>query len=337
MSARQRLYERLPVRSRALVDRARFAAGMLPRVEPRGPGAPGLPPPHDWCLTVSADLELAWAWRYARISEDAKETALHLGRRSRVSMPALLDLFRAADTPVTWATVGHLFLDSCGERHPEIARLPYFEHDLWRFSQGDWFDDDPCTDVHRDPEWYGPDILDAIAAADPRHEIGSHSFSHVDLSDAVCPPDVARDELAACAAAARARGVTLETLVFPGNRHGNFRALADAGYRGYRLHTRDHLRLPRRDEHGMWQIPGGLCWELPPGWTAKAWIAALKRSVDRAADNGTILHLWFHPSCEPVNVEEVFPAVLDYAGAVGKSAWRPTMREIVAWCSHGEG
>ncbi|MDQ3983027.1 MAG: polysaccharide deacetylase family protein, partial [Actinomycetota bacterium] len=261
-------------------------------------------------------------------------------RRTRENMPALLGLFRAADTPVTWATIGHLFLDRCscdnGGPHPEIARLPYFEHELWRFRSGDWFDDDPCTDVGRDPEWYAPDILDAIATADPRHEIGCHSFSHVDLSDAVCPQEVDRDELRACLASAAARGIRLETLVFPGNRSGNLRALAAAGFSGYRLHAREHLSLPRRDEHGMWQVPGGVCWERPPGWPVKSWIAALRRCVDRAADTRTILHLWFHPSCERVNVEEVFPAVLEYAGSSGRSFWRPTMRDVVRWCS-GQG
>jgi peptidoglycan/xylan/chitin deacetylase (PgdA/CDA1 family) len=341
VTIKKKLYDLLPVGARAVADRARFALGALPRVQAPAAGAlPAFPEPHRACLTISADLELAWAWRYSRSSPDPGALALELAGRTRANMPGLLDVFRAADAPVTWATVGHLFLESCaaagGRPHPEIARLPYFEHDLWSFRSGDWFDDDPCSDARRDPAWYAPDILDAIVAADPRHEIGCHSFSHIDFSDGICPHDVARDELRACVGAARARGMELETLVFPGNRSGNLSALREAGFAGYRVHTRDHLGLPRRDEQGMWQVPGGICWERPPGWSARSWIAALRRSLDVAAATGTVLHLWFHPSCERVNVDEVFPAVLDHAASFGDTFWRPTMRDIVRWCAREE-
>lgn len=336
--SKKRLYDLAGPRSRAVVDRARYRAGLLPRIAPRGAdgACTAWPEPHRSCLVVSADLELAWAWRYLTGAPDPLGIALALAQRSRENTPPLLDLFRSHDLPVTWATVGHLFLESCerdgGRAHPELPRLRHFEHDLWTFREGDWFDDDPCTDFRRDPDWYAPDLVDAIVAADPRHEIGCHTFSHADFSDDNCPPEVARAELDATVAAAAARGIAIDTMVFPGNRSGNFDALSAAGIRGYRVHGRHHLGFPRTDALGMWQIPGGVSWEQPPGWRTRAWIDALRRVVDASAEAGALLHLWFHPSCDPVNVEEVFPAVLEHVTATGTGVWKATMRDVVEWC-----
>ena len=340
MTTRQKLYEIAGPRLQAGIDRARHAARLLPRVatDLDAPDACGSwPEPHRACFVVSADLELAWAWRYANAFDDPRGAALRLAHRSRVNMPALLELFRRHDLPVTWATVGHLFLDSCdaegGRAHPGAARPPYFSNDLWTYSEGDWYDDDPCTDVSRSPEWYGPDLVELITEADPRHEIGCHTFSHVDFSDAGCPPGVARAELSMTLDAARARGLAIETVVFPGNRAGNFTALRDAGITGYRLHGRAHLDVPRRDALGLVSIPGGLCWEKSAGWPVRSWVAALCRAVDAAVESGTLLHLWFHPSCEPVNVDEVFPAVLDHVASAGDALWHATMRDVVHRCA----
>ena len=61
-------------------------------------------------IVFSADFEMAWAFRYSK-KESAK--AMETGMKERENFPILLDLFNKYDIPVTWATVGHLFLDSC--------------------------------------------------------------------------------------------------------------------------------------------------------------------------------------------------------------------------------
>ena len=44
--------------------------------------------------------------------------------------------------PITWATVGHLFLDSCRdyENHPTLEN---FENDFWLFDKDNWFENVP--------------------------------------------------------------------------------------------------------------------------------------------------------------------------------------------------
>lgn len=335
MTTRQRIFDLAGPRLQGRIDRARYAARLLPRVadDVRGPGAcASWPEPYRACLVISADLELAWAWRYANVFTEPLGEALRLARRSRDNLPRLLDVFSRYDVPVTWATVGHLFLSSC-DGHDELPRLPWFSNDLWTYRSGDWFDADPRSDVGSDPEWYGPDMVEAIVAADGRHEIGCHSFSHVDFADETCPPEVARAELECTTGAAARLGLTVDTMVFPGNRAGNLAALAGHGFRAYRFHGRDHLDVPRLDEHGMWRIPGGICCERPPGWSVRSWVATVCRCIDAAIASGTLVHLWFHPSCDPSDVDEVFPAVLAHATARSGELWRATMRDVAEHCA----
>jgi hypothetical protein len=70
-------------------------------------------------------------------------------------------------------------------------------------------------------------------------------------------------------------------------------------------------------------------WEKPEGWPADAWIKALQRCVDKALETKTVLHLWFHPSSDPVNVERVFPALLNYLVSLRSDLWVTTMGGLV--------
>ena len=333
MGLTNRLYHRLGPLGQSFVDRRRYALGLLPRVRVPGKSV-RYPGDRRAAILFTADLELAWAWRYSK-SGGSDPLAYALGRaeQARRNFPELLALFDRYDVPVTWGTVGHLFLERCerinGRAHADLLRPPYFENEYWRYTSGDWFDADPCWDYRHAPAWYAPDLIEAILDAEVGHEIACHTFSHMTFSDDTCPPDVAEADLALCQQVAAEWGITPQSFVFPGSLCGNLPALARAGMRTYRMWTGCELDWPRQDEHGLWQIPGGVCWERPEGWPVDAWIRALRRCVDRALETGTVLHLWFHPSCEPINVETVFPAVLDYVAAQCGDLWVTTMTALV--------
>src|SRR2546426_7157728 len=57
---------------------------------------------------ISADFELSWAFRH-----HPREVARAKGRQERENMPYLLQILERYSFPITWATVGHLFLESC--------------------------------------------------------------------------------------------------------------------------------------------------------------------------------------------------------------------------------
>src|SRR6185312_13210587 len=93
---------------------------------------------------------------------------------TRAIVARLLALFQKYDVKVTWATLGHLFLDHCeldeGVKHPDMPRAKH------SWFPADWYTYDPCKDLHAEPLWYGRDMVEMILKAEPRHEVGSHSF-----------------------------------------------------------------------------------------------------------------------------------------------------------------
>src|SRR3974390_2761936 len=58
--------------------------------------------------TISADFEIAWAFRGR-----SEEERLTRGIRCRRNVPKILRMLKETGIPITWATVGHLFLESC--------------------------------------------------------------------------------------------------------------------------------------------------------------------------------------------------------------------------------
>lgn len=133
-------------------------------------------------FVISIDTESIWGRMYS----DVKAILLNNPKRWRDSIDVLLNLFEKYDIPATWAIVGHLFLDHC-EKEDGIA------HKNMPKSKEDWYDCDPCTDIHRDPLYYGKDIVEKIISSPVGHEIGYHSFSHVVFSE--CSREVAEAEI----------------------------------------------------------------------------------------------------------------------------------------------
>src|SRR3974377_2241465 len=67
-------------------------------------------------VLFSIDFELAWAFRFSR-TRGPRYKALAL--REREQVPRILAMLDSFSIPATWATVGHLFLESCrrGSNH----------------------------------------------------------------------------------------------------------------------------------------------------------------------------------------------------------------------------
>ncbi len=324
---KKRLYGSLDASRQGAIDRLRFKLGLLPRIGVKVPFQ--VPDGKRAALVVSADLELGWAWRFA--PNDA-HLAHFYAARTRRNLSELLELFNRFRVPVAWATVGHLFLDRCersaGRAHPEMPRPPRHSNPHWRFGDGDWYGCDPCTGVADDPAWYGPDLVRAILSQPVRHEIACHTFSHIDCSDEHCPEELMEAELTACERFGRGFGLKLTSFVFPANLPGNLAALRRHGFTCYRYPTGAEVDWPRLDERGMWSIPCGVTWEHPPGWPVAAWVAAVERCIDVTIEAGALLHLWFHPSCDEVNVREVFPRILAHLGRRRSEIWVGTMDEL---------
>jgi peptidoglycan/xylan/chitin deacetylase (PgdA/CDA1 family) len=166
--------------------------------------------------------------------------------------------------------------------------------------------------------WLLPEALEAVRATG-RHEVACHGFTHLPLQDDRAPRSVVREELERALLVARAKGVTLETLVFPDNAVGHVDLLARCGFRGYRdrlarpggalrrplaLVEEFRVRTPAQ-AHAARQGRGALA--IPSGYFLN-WRAGLRRAVPSsvtlarwrhilldAVRQGKVAHLWLHP------------------------------------------
>ena len=174
---------------------------------------------------ISLDFELRWGV-YDLVPDDGGKYRSNL-LGVRTAIPQLLDLFEAYEIGATWATVGMLMAESRDERDQFKPTLtPRYDDpklDSYSVSTGDSESDDP---LH-----FGAELVDLVRAR-PRQEIGSHTFGHYYPLEPGHDPESFRADLESAVAIARAKGLTLRSLVFPRNQFNPEYAgiIADAGF-----------------------------------------------------------------------------------------------------------
>ena len=318
-------------------------------------------------FTLSLDFELIWGTLDTRGPDGFREACLI---ERDVVVERLLKLLDEFSVSATWCVLGHLFLSSCervnGKPHSEIVR----PHHAW--AAGDWFANDPCTDEHTDPLFYGRELVDRIRACPTRQEIGSHTFSHPILGDAGCSREAAASDLDACVRLAEAAGVELRSFAFPRNRVGHLDVLHEHGFtafRGPERHWHARPRVPPRVARlghladvllarrppvvearetlpGLWNVSGSMIYF--PAHGARRFIPISRRvrravkGLDRAATEGRIFHLWFHPT----NLADETDAMFDGLRAILQRADRlrddgrlrvGSMSEVVSGATSARG
>jgi hypothetical protein len=267
-------------------------------------------------VTISLDFEMAWAWQYAK---NIKVDFVAKGLQEREQVPLILSKLEVLNIPATWATVGHLFLDSCsrgagGLAHHDLPRVPPFENKDWKFASGDWYQFDPCSSVEQAPAWYAPDLIEKILSSPSGQEIACHGFSHVGFGR-YCPKNVARAELDACISAMARFGIKPKSFVFPGNDEGNLEALAEKGFLYVRSFPKRYAKISlpiRRKDDGLWCVHVSTAISRGSRWTRDERLARLKLFVDIAEETRLAAHVWLHPSMPPSEIKEILTPFLLY-------------------------
>lgn len=294
-----------------------------------------IPEPYKSVIIISADFELAWASRYTKNASDSYKKAIENAKRARKNIPIILDLCDEYNIPITWATVGHLFLEKC-ERvnriaHPDLPRLPYFENKYWKYDSGDWFQHDPCTNWEESPEWYAPDLIKDILSRKVKHEIGCHTFSHIDCRDEVCSKEVFESEIKECQKVAKKYGIELKSFVHPGHTIGNLDSLAKLGFTSFRTDYKNILGYPLKHKNGLWEFKQTMEFVYRHGWSIKYHIYRYKKIIDRAIKSNTVCYFWFHPSMPSVFVNKIMPEIFEYIEMNNNKIWITTSKKYIEW------
>ncbi|THE62984.1 polysaccharide deacetylase [Salinadaptatus halalkaliphilus] len=253
-------------------------------------------------VVISLDAELGWGFHDL---ETLPRNRVESGRRG---WKACLELFDEFDVPATWAVVGHLMLESCDGIHDDYpAPDGWFarERNAWR---------------DREDLRFGPNLVDAVLAADVDHEFASHSFSHVLFGQPETDRELAAAELERALEIATAWNQSVASFVFPRNDVGHRDILAEYGITAYRgispyregvrgfvdstVRNRSLLVRPTVDEFGLVNVPASMFlfgFEGPARTVAESvWadpmVRQARRGIDEATRRDGVFHLWFHPN-----------------------------------------
>ena len=253
---------------------------------------------------ISLDMELLWGYA-ATPAHNAVRLIKNDDKKGRGCIDILLNLFEKHNIPATWAVVGHLFLDHCESEDG----IPH--KDMPRFKE-DWYSYDPCTDIQRDPLYYGKDIVEKILSNRIEHEIGYHSFSHVVFSE--CRREVAEAEIKEGIKLAKEFGITLKSFVFPDNKIGHVDVLKENEFEIYRGRNRtrgnvnqnilirkfnggiNKVLVPLTEpewKDGIWEIPSSMYFCDPQ--IKFSVLPRAKLGLYRAIRSKKVFHIFLHP------------------------------------------
>lgn len=284
-------------------------------------------------VVISSDFELNWGGRFSHNANREK-----WGAQTREIFDLLLELLDSYQTPITWATVGHLFLESCNKQdkvpHSDMKRpLDFYKNINWIYDQGDWYKHDPCSNINLAPNWYGKDLIEKIQTSKTNHEIGCHSFSHIDFSSNTTTTELVDSELSECIRLANNMSIDLRSFVFPGNFEGFHDKLKHNNFTSYRGYSGfESVSYPVK-KNGLWDIHQSMI--LAP--QKKNLVNKSRILIDTAIKSHGVCHLWFHPfALTRVFIKNQFNSILKLIENRTEELWVVTMEELANYMENRE-
>ena len=263
-------------------------------------------------VVISIDAELGWGFH----DYPAEYRPTERIERARWGWERLAGVLAEFRVPATWAVVGHLFERTCNGAH------------VGHPSPSGWFAHERGEDQMDERYRFAPELVRSLAESDVDHDIGTHTYSHVELDADYATEALARAEFERAIEAADSLGVSMDAVVFPRNRVGHRDTLAEMGFRCYRGQRPDRtvdgeytgplrklaqatvvaepppLVEPTVDEYGLVNIPASLYlfgFEGPARRLLTATVGdpvvrQAKLGIDAAAEESGVCHLWLHPN-----------------------------------------
>jgi peptidoglycan/xylan/chitin deacetylase (PgdA/CDA1 family) len=309
-------------------------------------------------FVISLDFELHWGVRDHLTVAQYRENLLG----ARQAIPAILELFRRYGLHATWATVGFLFFSSRDELidalPDELPRYDKASLDPYRALSEVGMNED------EDPFHFAPSVIRQILAYDGQ-EVGTHTLSH--FYTTAPGPTLAsfRADLITARLIASRYGIALKSIVFPRNQisRKHIGICAEEGFIAYRSTEADPwvevggrvLGKAMRLVDSYFKLSGdGLATpcideehpivSVSQSRFLRPWSPVLRdlegvrlrricASMNAAAKNNKIFHLWWHPHNFGAHLDEnmaVLTQVAEYYAKINREIHWPslTMAEV---------
>lgn len=281
-------------------------------------------------FVISLDFELMWGVRDNRSIQNYGKNILGV----RMSIPAMLSLFRKYKVKATWATVGLLLYGSKKELFNNIPpELPKYDNlNLNPYPYLNYIGDNEKDD----PFHYGLSLAQKIVECDGM-ELASHTFSHYYCLESGQSIAQFKEDLKASKNALKSLTSSDPiSLVFPRNQYNSkyLPACRDLGFKTFRGNelswlygaSRKVTQLKRgarladayfplsgdnsfepQLENGMVNVAASRF--LRPynhslGFMQSFHVSRIKASMKKAAVSGKSYHLWWHPHNFGLNLSE---------------------------------
>ena len=281
-------------------------------------------------LILSLDFELYWG------VHDKKYISAYLDTISNVHsvLPRTLDIFDTYDVTGTFATVGFLFYSDINGL---LAALP---------SQKPTYADktlSPYEKLSQLPEerlLFALDLIQNINRS-KKHELASHTFSHYYCLEDGQDASAFKADMEAAIDCAKKENIHLKSIVFPRNQVNTkyLELLEEMDFNSYRGNENSWFYSPqkgsdesifkrgsrlldsylnisghntysvRKHENGLYNFPSSRF--LRPYSSSLRWfepqrLQRILNSMEYAAKNNEVFHLWWHPHNFGSNVETNF-------------------------------
>lgn len=237
-------------------------------------------------FVISVDVELAWGFRDSPILMQKYRPFLE---KSRYAMKNLLKICELYEIPLTLAIVGKLLEENQHISHPFLNRREY---------------------------WYAEDIIADAVISPIKHEIASHSYSHVDFLS--CSPTTAFNEIhKSKEIIIRRLKINPISFIYPRSKIAYLDILINEGFICYRgripsLRNKLNSRIggiaekfllmlggcpPVIRPHyykGLWEIAGSMLFQPSFLETHDSLIKQAKRGIQKAIKTNSVFHLILH-------------------------------------------
>lgn len=286
-------------------------------------------------LVISLDFELVWGI-FDHISINDKKSYFN---NTLFAIPKMLELFEKKDINVTWATVGMLFNENWEDWHNNIPSiLPTYENTaLNAYSYGKKH----CKS-NLDSFFFAPNLIKDIQSINGQ-EIASHTYSHYYCLENGQTIEQFEADLLMAISIAKKNEIALKSLVFPRNQfnkdyldvcsRNRIETVRSNPENWYWDVTKKETIITKIVRSGDAYLPFGkksypqnniildtlVCQPasrfLRPQNKIEllntARVLRVKNEIIKAAKNGEIYHLWWHPHNFGIDTNKALKALND--------------------------